>query len=299
MAERSDRRGPRRARAQPATPYCYPAHLRSAIDDLPALPGVYLFYGEQGELPLYIGKSVNIRQRVLSHFRTVEEARMLHQTRHIRHIRTPGEIGALLLEARLIKEQQPLYNQRLRRNRQLCSLQLQGTQPQVVYSRDVDFATQTGLYGLFSSQRAALDTLRQLADAHRLCYGLLGLERLTPGKPCFRAMLRQCAGACRGDESAADHFERLRTQLDALRVACWPYAGTVGLVERASDSTDWQVHVIRNWSYLGSLDGATTPDLHAAARQLNRQQAGFDADGYKILCRPLLSGTMEILPLSD
>ncbi|MGZ4999571.1 MAG: exonuclease domain-containing protein [Methylomonas sp.] len=45
-----------------------PSHIDPAlIDDLPEGPGVYLFYGEN-DLPLYIGKSVNIRQRVLSHF---------------------------------------------------------------------------------------------------------------------------------------------------------------------------------------------------------------------------------------
>lgn len=49
---------------------------------------------------------------------------MLRQARRISWICTAGEMGALLLEARLIKEQQPLFNKRLRRNRQLCSLQL-------------------------------------------------------------------------------------------------------------------------------------------------------------------------------
>jgi excinuclease Cho len=68
---------------------------------------------------LYIGKSVDLRSRVLSHLRTVDEARMLRQTLRISHIRTAGEIGALLLEASMIKQQQPLHNKKLRRSRQL------------------------------------------------------------------------------------------------------------------------------------------------------------------------------------
>ncbi len=95
-----------------------------ALNDLPTRPGVYLFHGESDTMPLYIGKSVNIRSRVLSHLRTPDEAAMLRQSRRISWICTAGEIGALLLEARLIKEQQPLFNKRLRRNRQLCALQL-------------------------------------------------------------------------------------------------------------------------------------------------------------------------------
>ena len=55
----------------------YPTHLRDAIARLPCTPGVYLFHGEEGQLPLYIGKSVNLRSRVLSHLRNHEEASLL------------------------------------------------------------------------------------------------------------------------------------------------------------------------------------------------------------------------------
>ncbi len=63
----------------------------------------YIFHAAEGTLPLYIGKSVNLRARLLSHMRNPDEARMLRQAARISHIRTAGEIGALLLEAQLIK----------------------------------------------------------------------------------------------------------------------------------------------------------------------------------------------------
>ena len=269
--------------------YEYPQHLRAAIEDAPTGAGVYVFHGESGDLPLYIGKSVNIRARLLSHLRNADEARLLRQTRRITCTRTAGEIGALLLEAQQIKQQHPLFNQKLRRNRQLCSLQLTGQQPQVVYSKDMDFASAPELHGLFASRHAALDALRSIADQNRLCYGALGLEKLAPGKACFRAAIRQCAGVCRGDETPDAHQQRLFTSLLALRVACWPYAGAIGLVER--DEALTQIHVVRNWCYLGS---ATTPD---EARQLSTVAAGFDADGYKILVRPILTQSVEIMLL--
>jgi len=269
--------------------YEYPQHLRAAIEDAPTGAGVYVFHGESGDLPLYIGKSVNIRARLLSHLRNADEARLLRQTQRITFTRTAGEIGALLLEAQQIKQQHPLFNQKLRRNRQLCSLQLTGDQPQVVYSKDMDFATAPELYGLFASRHAALDALRNIADQHRLCYGTIGLEKLAPGKACFRAAIRQCAGVCRGDEPPEAHKERLFTSLLELRVECWPYAGAIGLVERDEEQT--QIHVVRNWCYLGS---AATPE---EARQLSTVAAGFDADGYKILVRPILTQSVEILPL--
>jgi excinuclease Cho len=232
---------------------------------------------------------VNLRARVLSHLRNEDEARMLRQTQRISHIRTAGEIGALLLEASMIKQQHPLFNQKLRRSRQLCSWRLQDGTPEVVYSKDVNFATQPGLHGLYSSRRSALDAMYALADQHRLCYGLLGLEKAVPNKPCFRAMLHQCMGACCGRESPQDHQRRLMLALEDLQLACWPYPGAVGLVERFEG--DYQMHVIAHWSYLGSVDDP------AKAKGLAHQAAGFDADGYKILCKPILGGAAELVPL--
>ena len=269
--------------------YDYPQHLREAIEDAPTGAGVYVFHGQEGDLPLYIGKSVNIRSRLLSHLRTADEARMLRQTQRISHIRTAGEIGALLLEAQMIKAQHPLFNQKLRRNKQLCSLQMTQGVPEVVYAKDIDFASASDLYGLFASRHAALDALRALADQNKLCYAPLGLEKLPPGKTCFRAAIRQCAGVCRGDETPQAHSERLFTSLLGLRVACWPHEGAIGLVERDAELT--QIHVVNHWCYLGS---AATPD---EARQLSTLAAGFDADGYKILCRPVLTGSVELLVL--
>ncbi len=279
----------RRPDFEQARHYEYPTHLRDAIAGLPSAPGVYVFHGEEGKLPLYIGKSVNLRSRVMAHLRNLDEASLLRQTRKISHIRTVGEIGALLLEASLIKQQQRLMNQKLRRIRQLRSLRVVDGLPEVAYSKDLNFATEPSLYGLFSSRHSALEALRNLADQHKLCYGALGLEKLKPGRACFRATLKQCGGVCRGDESLDAHRSRLFTSLAGLCVACWPYAGAIGLVER--DGDERQIHVIRNWCFLGSVGS------EAEARALDVVATGFDADGYKILCQTLLSGSAEIIRL--
>jgi len=114
----------RQLTARPALP----AQLDTRfVDDLPTAHGVYLFYGEN-DLPLYVGKANNLRQRVLSHFsgdhQTAKELEMSQQIRRIEWIATAGEIGALLKEAALIKERMPAYNRQLRRNEQLCSWRL-------------------------------------------------------------------------------------------------------------------------------------------------------------------------------
>ena len=148
---------------------------------LPRTSGVYVFKGE-GALPIYIGKSVDIRSRVLSHLRAADEAEMIAQCRRVEYIETAGEFGALLLEARLIKQLSPLFNIRLRRVRNLCSIQLSdlsgAVTPEIVTGKDVAVGQTEGLYGLFSSVHTAQSKLRELADQHMLCQGLLGLEKI-------------------------------------------------------------------------------------------------------------------------
>jgi predicted GIY-YIG superfamily endonuclease len=164
--------------------YEYPEHLRPFLSALPAVPGVYLFHSESDTMPLYIGKSVNIRSRVMAHLRTPNEAAMLRQAKRISWICTAGEIGALLLEARLIKEQQPLFNKRLRRNRQLCALQLTDRTVQVVYARDIDF----------SHAPICLACLPIVAPRYKRCS--LAMNKLRPvgaGTPESRARLFRSA----------------------------------------------------------------------------------------------------------
>lgn len=260
------------------------------LAELPAACGVYVFHGE-GALPLYIGKSINIRSRVLAHLREPAEARLLAQTCRISWQRTAGEVGALLLESRWVKERQPLFNKRLRRSRSLCAWTLespgQTATPalRLVHSREVDFARSPGLFGLFGSAHAAQQSLRTLAQEQRLCLARVGLESRS-SRGCFARQLGRCA-LCGGQESVADHDARLSAALVEWQVQAWPFEGAVGLVERDGD---WvQTHVLQHWAYLGTVEGRALqlPDKHRAPP--------FDLDGYRILVRPVLSDQTELL----
>lgn len=299
----------------------YPRHIdRASLDALPARPGIYIFRDPQG-VALYIGKSVNIRSRVLSHLRCPDEAKMLMQSSHIEFERTAGEIGALLLESRLIKQVQPLYNVQLRRSREMCSLHLPETGisgpaaagklpvPEVVFARESDFASTDHLYGLFATRRAALEMLRAIVEEHQLCPALTGLEAISRGRACFSRQIGRCRGACIGHETPAEHTLRLRTALQNLRVMVWPHQGAIGIVE---ESDGWrQTHVVDHWFYLGSIShGRKQAEAKAllcnhslprpaVTRHMLRKKAvhrDFDADTYKILVGPMLAGTLQLQP---
>ena len=276
----------------------WPAYLDSALlNELPERHGVYLFYGE-GKVPIYIGKANKLRQRVLSHFsadhRLAKEMSLSQQIRRLEWIETPGEMGALLLEAQLIKRWQPIHNRRLRRSDELCTWRLLPTErdgeggylPELAWASDLDWGRQDAVYGLFGSQRDALKTLREIAEEAQLCLATLGLEKTPSGRPCFAYQLRRCSGACVGAESWAHHSGRLRNVLADWQVKVWPYGGPVQV--REGDA--W--HVLDAWCYLGT---ARTPAEVQAL--LQQGQPAFDKDTYKILVGRLPSMTVEPVPL--
>lgn len=274
--------------SDPVLEFSYPAHIpRGCIDALPPQPGVY-FFRDAGGAPIYIGKSINIRLRVLSHLRTPEESQMLARTASIDFERTGGEIGALLREAQLVRQHQPVFNQKLRRFREMCSFSLNGPAPHVVFANEIDFATTDGLYGLFGSRRAALEALRGLVERHALCPAVTGLEKVAKGRSCFARQIARCRGACVGEEGAEAHAARLREALATLRLARWPYEGAIGIVEESDGLR--QVQRVDRWCYLG-------PEPQQGRRRAKLPVARFDMDVYEILVRPLLQGGLTVLPL--
>ena len=261
-----------------------PSHVDdSLIQELPDTPGVYLFYGEN-DLPLYVGKSTHIKQRVLSHFssdhRHSKEMSLSQQLRRIDYIETAGEIGALLKEAQLIKSLQPIHNRRLRRSNDLCAWQLEQKAdcftPVLTWADDLDFGGQENLYGLFRTQPDAHNALRKLAQDNSLCLGVLGLEKVSKGRPCFARQLHKCQGACVGEESILSHALRLQQAMAKLRVNHWPYVCVIGIKE-AED-----LHVIDHWCYLGTAQ--TESDISAL---LDAGRPAFDKDTYMILNKAL------------
>jgi DNA polymerase-3 subunit epsilon len=277
-----------------------PPHLDPAVlDDLPEAPGVYLFHGE-GDLCLYAGKSVNLRQRVYSHFsadtREYKEMNLSQQVRRLEWHETVGEVGALLLESRLVKRLKPLHNRRLREHPEICAWRLEEVEPgdfrpRLVYAEDVDLGAADNLYGPFNSKREATNTLRKIAEAYKLCPTLLGLEQpnKTP-RACFAYQVQQCRGACMGKEPRGQHSARLMTALAKLKLKPWPWPGPVALIERDDFRDVEDAHVLSGWRYLGTAHNDA--ELHELLQQ--DTQVAFDPDIYKLLKTQLAKGKLKV-----
>ena len=278
-----------------------PPHLEAnLLDDMPETPGVYLFYGENN-LPLYIGKSVNIRSRVLSHFSSdhssSKEMRISQEIKHIEWITTAGEFSALLLESRLVKERQPIHNRRLRNESQLFSWKLSENAQaknllELVLEPQID-PTQLGhLFGTFKTKRQALETLRMIAIAHQLCPRFLGLEPAKAGA-CFASQIKQCKGVCCGRESPEIHYIRLSQALMAHRLKPWPYAGKIGIREQSHENDQIQMHIFEHWTYLGMVENDN--DLTEITQA--KHEYKFEMDTYKLLLRVLSNIKTSVINL--
>ncbi|AOY00375.1 exonuclease domain-containing protein [Jeongeupia sp. USM3] len=261
-----------------------PAGLDPAvIDELPETGGCYSFYAADGAA-LLVGRSHNIRKRVLQHFaadaRKPRELEMLARLARIDWQEAAGDFGAMLNEARLIRSLKPAYNPRPKKNAGACVLRL-AEQEGALMPAVVDLAepAEPGdvdphrVFGPFRARRDAQRLLEKLADGTGLCRQLLGLEPRT-GTPCSAQPQGKCRGACIGREPLATHNARLMSLLEKHRFAPWPHPGPVGLVE----GPEWSplIHVIDRWCYLGTIhDPAELDTLQCAA--------DFDFDAYKLI----------------
>src|SRR4051812_14713575 len=95
-----------------------PSNPRDKVRTLPTTSGVYLLKDSLGRV-IYVGKAVNLRSRVGSYFNSAaaverRTADLVQAIADIDFLPTESEVDALLLEARLVKDIQPRFNQELK-----------------------------------------------------------------------------------------------------------------------------------------------------------------------------------------
>lgn len=262
------------------------------VKNLPESPGIYIFEDDKG-YPLYVGKSVNIRSRVKSHFTNAtaiaKEMKMSLGSHNVSFIETETEIEALLLESAKIKELQPLHNVRLRRKTKQ-SLLIKSTDNSgylTIHIENQDLSRYSDLdnvYGVYTTKRKASAILELLIKTYQLCPKLMGLEKSSHS--CFRYQLGLCKGACIGKESQESYNSRVETALERSKIESWPFKSAV---EIAISKT--RTLVVDRW-IVKSLNDYTFE------RESTSLDSMFDLDTYKIL-RAFLKTNPVISAYSD
>ena len=268
-----------------------PRHIdRADIAALPSGPGVYLFEDDMG-VPLYIGKSIDIKKRVLSHFSNdvneSKEFKIAQAVRRISHLSTTGELSALLLESALIKKHSPVYNRRLRRVTKLSitTRRYDDTGYAVLGIEDLtldELPERSTIVAMHPRRSTARASLENHVKTFSLCPKLCGLER---GKgPCFAYQLGKCKGACVGKELPFSYNARVDIAYQGRGVDAWPHAGPVLIIENDEISGNQTGFVVDDWIIRGRIDYKDESDV-----SLQAYDEAFDLDAYTILRNYLLT----------
>jgi DNA polymerase-3 subunit epsilon len=260
------------------------AFNKRSITSLPNTPGVYLFYGAE-DILLYVGKSKTIRARIRSHFAARDERWLTKRICRIEVRETAGELGALLLESRLIKELRPMYNVRSRQPRRIIIARRvdneQGYATVKLEAVDyLDIKPDSPILGIFKHKTQAKEFLYAVAKTHRLCPKLLRLENSS--SYCFSYHLGQCDGACMGEEDVTAYNARVEAAFEARRIIAWPFNGAVTIEEISKDKKLREIFVIDNWCLIESYKGDCNVGKKFQVSQKSSPHR-FDYDSYKIL----------------
>jgi excinuclease ABC subunit C len=177
--------------------------LAEKIDALPAEPGVYLFKGERGKV-LYVGKAQNLRSRVRSYFAAggdgrLQVPRLVERTRDVEVLVLPTVKDALLLENELIKRHRPVFNVRLRDDKQYLVLRLDPREewPRLTLVRRFasDGAWYFGPYTSSVAMHGALSGLRKVFPL-RSCGDAVFRDHARRGRPCIEFEMKRCVAPC-------------------------------------------------------------------------------------------------------
>ena len=277
--------------------------LPPGIDDsfmqhIKDIPGVYIFY-DDSDLPLYIGKSIKLKTRVLSHFssdhKSATEMEMSLKIKRVDWKETAGELGALLLEAKLVKKMQPTYNRLLRNVTKLYSIRMSSQLNDLPWLRvvsidDFDPENLEYMYGVFKTKKGAKELIKNLANEFNLCNKLLGLES-GKGK-CFAHQLNKCTGVCVGHEKHELHHLRLRQALIGHKIKTWPFEGRIGIKELNTDTNNTEVHIFEHWCHLETVNN----EIDLAEASTTKYEKKFDLDFYKLIQKSI-TNTQKVLLL--
>ena len=248
----------------------------TSILQLPDTAGIYIFEDDNG-LPLYVGKSINIRSRVRSHFTNAtsiaKEMKMSLRSHNVTYIQTETEIEALLLESAKIKELQPVHNRLLRRKKSqhilVKTINADGYVNLSIESHDIShYSNLADVYGVFTTKNQAKAKLDEISRTYQLCPKLLGLEKSNGA--CFRYQLGLCRGSCIGKETPASYNQRVEFALERTKIETWPYKGKISVAISSVRSL-----IIDQWIPQSIYDSQTDSFVEL--------DNSFDIDTYKIV----------------
>jgi len=196
--------------------------IEEELKKLPKEPGVYIMR-DKNDAILYVGKAINLRNRVRSYFRenigrgpAIDQ--MVALIARFEYIVTDSELEALVLENNLIKEHSPKYNTLLKDDKTYPYIKVTVGEdyPRILFSRTMK-KDKSKYFGPYSSAAAVKDTIELLNKLYQLRTCSRNLPRDTGlERPCLNYHIKQCLAPCQGYVSKEEYRKQVAGALEFL-----------------------------------------------------------------------------------
>jgi DNA polymerase III subunit epsilon len=239
-------------------------------NNLPRLPGVYLFRGPRNEV-LYVGKATNLRTRVRSYFSGDDRRKiggLLREVQTFEHIVCSSTLEAAVLEVRLIHQHQPHYNRQAKVWDGYAYVRFSTTDPfprlTVVRQPPTDGSVCLGPLASMAAARTVIDAIHSVVPLRR-CSARIGRQR-RPARDalCTSAQIGVAQCPCTGELSEAEYAPAVAL---LLRAVCDEPSLLLDPLER-------RMHELANAERFE--EAANTRDRAAALCAALRRQHQFD-----------------------
>ncbi len=248
-------------------------NVEEELKKLPNKPGVYIMR-DQRDTILYVGKAINLHNRVRSYFREnigrgPAIDKMVSLIARFEYIVTDSELEALVLENNLIKEHSPKYNTLLKDDKTYPYIKVTVGEdyPRILFSRTMK-KDKSKYFGPYTSAAAVKDTI----DLLNKLYSLRTCNRNLPrdvglDRPCLNYHIKQCLAPCQGYVSKDQYREQVEGALSFLNGNYSPILKDLeAKMQDAAQNLEFE-------------DAARYRDLYNSVKSVSQKQKITDSDG--------------------
>lgn len=246
--------------------------IEEELKKLPRKPGVYIMRDKE-DVILYVGKAVNLHNRVRSYFRenigrgpAIDQ--MVSLIARFEYIVTDSELEALVLENNLIKENSPKYNTLLKDDKTYPYIKVTVGEdfPRILFSRQMK-KDKSKYFGPYSSAAAVKDTIELLNKLFQLRTCNRSLPRdIGNDRPCLNYHIKQCLAPCQGYVSKEEYRKQVAGALDFLN-------GNYRVILKNLETKMQEAS-----AQLAFEDAARYRDLYNSVSQVSQKQKITDSD---------------------
>ena len=221
------------------------------LHGLPESCGVYYFHDQNGDI-IYVGKSINIKKRIMDHFADKsEKGRKIYQGVHdITFEMTGSELVALLFESHEIKTHHPRINRAQRAKAyNYCIFMYENEAGYIcLHTARITAKNKSKLQILreFPNLNASKAALNRIIEEFELCQSYCNIDHT--GNACFYYHIHKCKGACIKEESPEDYNARLMQGVDRLGIE---FRGNFMIVDKGRHEEERAVVLVEDGQYQG------------------------------------------------